>query len=156
MSAPTNLVNEVEVSAFAHATEEEVKVEKAIRNILHEEARSIRLTRRKLSGYYGDPITIIKGKMKKKEATKVLENILRRLSTLDKQRLLDESEDRLDDGGNLYVRLDKQKAYLGMVSLQETDPVRVIFKLRMPYTKERAGYVQRVIDSMIKEEDTQL
>jgi RNA binding exosome subunit len=152
VSVPANLVREVEVSAFAHATEDEDKVEKALRNLLPEETRDIRVKRMPLTGYHGDPITVVTGKMRKKEATGVLRKVVQALSSLDQQRLLDESEERLDDGGNLYIRLDKQKAYLGKASLLETDPVRMKFRLRLPHGKNRAEYVHDVIDAMIKEE----
>jgi RNA binding exosome subunit len=153
VSVPVNLVREVEVSAFAHATEDEDKVEKAMRSLLPEKARNIRLRMITVTGYHGDSITVMTGKMRKKGATGVLRNVVRKLSSLDQQRLLDESEDRLDGGGNLYIRFDKQKAYIGKVSLQETDPVRMKFRLRLPHGNERADYVRGVVNAFIGEED---
>ena len=153
MIVPVKLVREVEVSAFSHATEDEDKVEKAMRNLLPEEAQEIWLTRRTLKGYHGDPITIVAGKIRtNKGATEVLRRVVQELSSLDQQRLLDESEERLDDGGNLYIRLDKQKAYLGKVRLVETDPVKMKFKLRLPHGKDRLEYVRDVVNAIIEEE----
>ena len=152
MIVPVNLVREVEVSAFSHATEDEDKVEKAIKNLLPEENRDFWLTRKTLKGYHGDPITIITGKIRtKKGATEVLRIIVRELSSLDQQRLLDELEERLDDGGNLYIRLGKQNAYLGNFRLLEADPVKMKFRLRLPHGKDRAEYVHDIIDAIIKE-----
>jgi RNA binding exosome subunit len=74
------------------------------------------------------------------------------LSSLDQQRLLDESEERLDDGGNLYFRLDKQRAYLGKVNLLETDPVKMKFRLRLPHGKDRVAFVRDIVNVIIKEE----
>jgi RNA binding exosome subunit len=152
VSTPKNLVREVEVSAFAHATEDEEKVEKAMKNLLPEESRDVWLKRTTLKGYHGDPITILTGKTRRKGATGVLRKVVQELTSLDQQRLLDESEDRLDGGGNLYIRFDKQRAYLGTVSLQETDPVRMKFRLRLPHGNDRAEYVRGVVNSIIGEE----
>ena len=153
MSVPANLVREVEVSAFSHATEDEDKVEKAIRNILPEENRDLWLTRRLLKGHHGDPITIVTGKIRRKKgATGVLQRVVRELSSFDQQRLLDESEERLDDGGNLYIRLDKQIAYRGKVRLVETDPVKMKFRLQLPHGKDRLEYVRDVVNAIIREE----
>jgi hypothetical protein len=150
---PVNLVREVEISAFSHATEDEDKVEKAMKNLLTEEARDLWLTRRMLKGHHGNPITIVTGKIRtKKGATGVLRRVVQELSSLEQQRLLDESEERLDDGGNLYIRLDKQNAYLGKVCLVDSDPVKLKFKLRLPHGKDRAEYVRDVVKAIIKEE----
>ncbi len=153
MIVPINLVREVEVSTFSHATEDEDKVENAIKNLLPEENRDLWITRKTLKGYHGDPITIVTGKIRtKKGATGVLRRVVQELSSLDQQRLLDELEERLDEGGNLYIRLDKQNAYLGKVLLLETDPVKMKFKLRLPHGKDRLEYVRDIVNAIIKEE----
>ena len=153
MSVPVKFVREVEISTFSHATEDEDRVEDAITNLLPEENRDLWLTRKTLKGYHGDPITIVTGKIRtKKGATWVLRRVVHELSSLDQQRILDELEERLDEGGNLYIRLDKQKAYLGKVRLLETDPVKMKFRLRIPHGKDRAEYVREVINAIIKEE----
>jgi hypothetical protein len=150
---PVKFVREVEISTFSHATEDEDKVENAITNLLPEENRDLWLTRKTLKGYHGDPITIVTGKIRtKKGATGVLRRVVQALSSLDQQRILDELEERLDEGGNLYIRLDKQNAYLGKVRLLETDPVKMKFRLRLPHGKDRMEYVREVINAIIKEE----
>ena len=152
MIIPVNLVREVEISAFSHATEDEDKVEKAMKNLLPEQNRDLWLNRKTLKGYHGDPITIVTGKIRtKKGATGILRRVVQELASLDQQRLLDELEERLDDGGNLYIRLDKQNAYLGKVRLLETDPVKMKFRLRLPHGKDRLEYVRDIVNAMIKE-----
>ena len=151
MSVPVKFVREVEVSAFTHATEDEDKVEEAMKNLLPEENRDLWLTRKTLKGYHGDPITIVTGKIRtKKGATGVLRRVVQELSSLDQQRLLDELEERLDGGGNFHIRLDKQNAYLGKVRLLETDPVKMKFRLRLPHGRDRSEYVRDVVNIMIR------
>ena len=153
MIIPVKFVREVEISTFSHATEDEERVENAITNLLPEENRDLWLTRKTLKGYHGDPITIVTGKIRtKKGATGVLRRVVQELSSLDQQRLLDELEERLDDGGNLYIRLDKQNAYLGKVRLLKIDPVKMKFKLRLPHGKDRLEYVRDIVNAIIKEE----
>jgi len=150
---PVKFVREVEISTFSHATEDEERVENAITNLLPEENRDLWLTRKTLKGYHGEPITIVTGKIRtKKGETGVLMRVVQELSSLDQQRILDELEERFDEGGNLYIRLDKQKAYLGKVRLLETDPVKMKFRLRLPHGKDRMEYVREVINAIIKEE----
>ena len=153
MSVPVKFVREVEVSAFTHATEDEDKVEEAMKNLLPEENRDLWLTRKTLKGYHGDPITIVTGKIRtKKGATGVLRRVVQELSSLDQQRMLNETEERLDEGGNLYIRLDKQNAYRGKVSLLKTDPVKMKFRLRFPHGKDRVEYVRDIFHTIIKGE----
>jgi RNA binding exosome subunit len=78
--------------------------------------------------------------------------VVQELSSLDQQRILDELEERLDEGGNLYIRLDKQNAYLGKVRLLKIDPVKMKFKLRLPHGKDRLEYVRDIVNAIIKEE----
>ena len=153
MSVPVNLVREVGVTTFSHATEDEDKVEKAMKNLLPEENRDLWLKRKTLKGYHGDPITILTGKIRtKKGATGVLWKVVQELSSLDQQRLLDELEERLDDGGNIYIRLGKQNAYLSKVRLLGTDPVKMKFRLRLPHGKDRLEYVRDILNTIIKGE----
>jgi RNA binding exosome subunit len=144
------MVREVDISTFANATEDEEKVVKAIRNLLIDELKGIKLTRRRLSGYYGDPISVISGKVRRKGATETLKNLLNSLSTLDQQKLLDEIGERFDKNGNFYVRFDKQKAYLGKVSLQETDPIRMVFRLRQHHSINREEHYRKFISTIIE------
>jgi RNA binding exosome subunit len=144
------MVREVNISTFAYATEDEEKVVKAIRNLLNDEVQDIRLTRRRLSGYYGDPILVISGKVRKKGATDTLNNLMNRLSTLDKQKLLDEIGDRLDENGNFYLRFDKQKAYIGKVFLQEIDPIRMVFRLKQHHSNNRRKHYRKFISKIIE------
>ncbi len=151
MIVPVNLVREVEISAFSHATEDEDKVEKAMKNLLPEENRDLWITKKTLKGYHGDPITIVTGKVRtKKGATGVLRRVVQELSSLDQQRILDELEERLDEGGNFHIRLDKQNAYLGKIRLLETDPVKMKFRLRLPHGRDRVEYVRDVVNTLIR------
>ena len=118
----------VGVSVLAHATEDEDKVERAVRNLFPEDAGEFRLKRQRLSGYHKDPIALITTRIRKRRgAVRTFRYIIGLLSPLDRQRVLDELEDRVDESGNLYIRLDKQKAFRGEGALQEIDSIRLKF-----------------------------
>ena len=143
------LAKAAEISVFAHATEDEEKVKQAVKRIApYEHAFESQL----LSGHYEDPITIITSKTtKKKEATDLLANIIRKLSSLDKQTLFDELPNHVDPQGNLYLRFDKQRAFHGRISLQENDPIRVKIKFLLPHKADPIAVIKECLINL--EED---
>jgi RNA binding exosome subunit len=127
----------VDIRVFAHATEDLDKVLTAARNILPAESVDLTVFRKTaLTGYYGNPITLLETRIKnKKLARSFLENLSSRLSIMDKEMLSSEIERHLEKG-NLYIRLDKQSAYLGRFKLSSTDPIHVRIHFRKPRTEE--------------------
>ena len=123
----------VEISVFVHATEEEEKVERAVLNIIPTGVGANPKIQR-LRGHYNDPIILMTTRIRKRKAAReVFRGLIHSLSSLDRRRLFDEIEDRVDEAGNLYLRLDKQNAYRGRAVLHESDPIHVKFKFRIPH-----------------------
>ncbi|MBS7653421.1 hypothetical protein KEJ13_09890 [Candidatus Bathyarchaeota archaeon] len=119
----------VEVSVFSYATEDEKKVERALFNLIPEEAIRPSLRVERLSGHYRDPLLMIKGRVTDGGlAGEILRRLVEALTPIDRERLILEVEDRVDEAHNLYLRLDKQKAYIGRALLSEADPIRLKFK----------------------------
>ena len=145
----------VEVSVIAHATEDEAKVERAVKNIIPDSASDIMFKQQPLSGYHKDPIQLITARIKKKHALEFLRAFIKNLNVIDQYQLLDELEGRLDKAGNFYVRLDKQKAFRGLYSLKEEDSIRLKFRFYIPHNTEASVYVRNIIEVMMKngEED---
>ncbi len=143
------MVQSVEVTALAHATEDESKVRKAVLNLLPPDIDPPALEAVKLQGYYGDPITTLKLNVKhRRQATEILEHVVRRLSSLDLQALLDELPQRIDESKNLYIRLDKQKAYAGKTVLERHDSIRVKARLRLPHKADPVESIRMYIESL--------
>ncbi|MFA5868661.1 MAG: RNA-binding domain-containing protein [Candidatus Bathyarchaeia archaeon] len=137
------LVKAAEISVFAHATEDEEKVKQAVKRIARYEHV---FESQRLSGHYDDPITLLTSKTTKKtEATDLLANIVNKLSSIDRQTLLDELPNRIDPKGNLYLRLDKQKAFNGKIALQENDPIRIKLKFQLPHKADPAVTIREYI-----------
>lgn len=129
-----SLASSMELVAFCHATESLEKVKRAILNLLPQELRrtyEARLSVELLKGYYGNPIAVVRLKLSNKtHASLTLWRILEALEAADVSALDSSVDVRLDRSGNLYLRFDKQMAFLGRVKLYEGDDVvRVKAKL---------------------------
>jgi len=140
-------VIKAELQTFAHATEDIEKVEKALTNLLGDEIRNAVITHTELKGHFKDPITIIKAVVKKKNpATALFYRIIEGFSSLDLSTLFDELAERVDTSGNLYIRLDKQKAFRGVEYMNQLDPVRLKFNFRRPHKMDPSEYIRSVIE----------
>ena len=143
------VVHSVELTALVHATEDEPKVRKAVLTLLPPGIDPPAFEAVKLQGYYGDPITTLKLNVKhRRPATDLLEHIVRRLSSLDLQTLLEELPQRIDESKNLDIRLDKQKAYTGKAVLERHDSVRVKARLRLPHKADPVESIRMYIESL--------
>ncbi len=119
----------VDISVHIHASESEKKVLKAIKNILPNNIDIVefKVSRDVFRGHHGNPIVRLELKMRgRRKVREIYENIFKKLTGLRGGGWIKE---RFDDKKNkLYLRLDKQLAYLGEIRLTDGDDViRVIF-----------------------------
>ena len=116
----------MDIRVFAHATEDPEKVIAAVRNLLPEElAQTILFESTNLTGHHGNPITLFTARLAdKKLLPKALEKIGARLNSIDKEQLCTELSLHVDKG-NLYLRFDKQSAFLGSFKFTQNDPIHV-------------------------------
>ena len=143
------MVHTVELTTLVHATEDESKVRRAVLNLLPPDVYPPAFEAVKLKGYYGDPITVLKLNVThRKPATDLLEHIVKRLSSLDVTSLLDGLTQHVDESRNLYMRLDKQKAYTGKVVLERHDSIRVKARLRLPHKADHMELIRTYIESL--------
>jgi RNA binding exosome subunit len=126
----THAVQSVEISAIAHATDDLEKVQAALTATLPESLKGRQLfTRRYLEGHYRNPITTFEARLTKPAEVEAFTTIFfRQLSKSDKLRIERDLSLYSDAEGNLYVRIDKQKALTGVVELGEEDPIRIRIK----------------------------
>ena len=134
----------VDVRVFAHATEDLEKVQKAVRNVLpSESADSVTFKKTALTGHHGNSITLFETRIKnKKVARALLEKLASGLSMVDKEALNSEIAQHLESG-NLYIRLDKQSAYLGEFRLSSTDTIHLRMHFRKPAAEEVIGICRK-------------
>jgi RNA binding exosome subunit len=121
----------IDIRVFAHATEDLDKVLTAVRNVLPpEKIDNIVFRKTNLAGHHGNPIVLFETRIKDRGTVQaVFEKLSSGLSTLDKEQLNSEISRHLEKG-NLYIRIDKQSAYLNQVRLSTEDPIhfRIHFK----------------------------
>jgi len=116
--------------AIAHATEDIQKVEQAIRSLIQLViVGNVNLTRRYLKGHYGNMIATISAKLSAKElSSDPLRALSRQLTESDRRFLSENMKSCIDEDGNLYLRFDKQEAFMGKVRLHQGDPIRMKLK----------------------------
>jgi len=126
-----NVLGYIDVRTTVHATEDTEKVLKAVYNTLPTELTQIVVFKRtNLTGYHGNPITVLEARIKDKTALqKTFEKLASGLRPLDKEFLRSKIQQHVERG-NMYLRLDKQSAYLNELMLCRTDPIhfRIHFK----------------------------
>ncbi len=116
---------------FSHATEAQEKVQAAVRNMLPQAlAEELVFSKISLLGHHGNPILLLEAKLTNKEQLPVmLQKIGSALNSMDKQQLSDEISTHIEKH-NLYLRLNKQDAFLGTVKLGSVDPIHLKFHFK--------------------------
>ncbi len=102
----------IDLRTFCYATEDEKRVEDALRAFLPDE---FELDRMENTGHHGDRIVVLSARV---ETADEMRHILDRLAELDEiDRILDELDERVDDNCSFFLRLDKQAAFKNEVDL---------------------------------------
>jgi RNA binding exosome subunit len=116
----------IDVRVFAHATEDPEKVLAAVRNILPVELGEDAVFRKTgLTGHHGNPIILFETRLADKQLLPaVLSKIGGGLSALDKESLASDWKLHLEKR-NLFLRFDKQSAFLGETRFSQEDPIRI-------------------------------
>ncbi len=116
----------MEIRVFSHATEDQQKVETAVRSLLPQElAEETTFTKTACTGHHGNPIVLLEALLENRQMLpKVLERIGASLSSLDKDQLASEFKEHLEKR-SLFLRFDKQSAFLGNSKFSSNDPIRV-------------------------------
>ncbi len=132
------IISSIYIETYCHATEDLRKVEKAVRNLFPEDLKKkIKFSYEKLEGYYGNPIIVLRTQINDSErAQKIVKYLASLMDCLDKKHIKETLNLRVDDSGNLYLRIDKQQAYKGKARVIEHDDV-IKFRISfMPHIRK--------------------
>lgn len=100
----------VDLRTFCYATEDEKRVEQALRRFLPEEYEIERAVN---SGHHGDRIVVFSARVDNADDVR---HVLQQLSELpDIETVIAELDERVDDNCAFFLRLDKQDAFKGKV-----------------------------------------
>jgi len=137
------MIHNLSYRAFVYGTENEEKVREALSTLLPTAQPTKEIT----EGYHKNQVTILQGKITKKREIKDFLEKLGSLKPSSKKRILRELEGRMDDRGNLFLRFDKQRAYLGDLKIVEHgDSLHLKLKIAAyPARKEEALKIARQI-----------
>jgi hypothetical protein len=98
----------VDLRTFCYATEDEKRVEAALRTYLPEEYE---IDRQVTTGHHGDRIVVLSARLENADDVRY---VLDRLIEIpDYDTFLDELDERVSDDCSLYLTLDKQAAFRG-------------------------------------------
>ena len=130
------MIHNTSYRVFVYGTENEEKVKEAVKTLFPNSHPETDTT----EGYFKNSVLILHDKLTKKREIKEFVEILKQIDDASKKRLLNELENKMDEKGNLFLRFDKQRAYLGDLKIIEHgDAIHVKIKIAAyPAKKENA------------------
>jgi len=137
MEKEKRVVRRVEITTSIHATEDDVKVRKAVLNLIPDELRNkVKIKQLTFQGHYGNPIKRLTLAITGGNADKVFKNIISKMTETDR-RIIDTTLDNRLTSSHLYIRLSKQEAYQGNIVLYEGDDIiKIVATLNRNVSKE--------------------
>ena len=144
----TQAIQSVELSTIAHATDDLDKVQIALSHLLPDSLRGRQLfTRRYMEGHYNNPIVTFAARLTDPvEVEELTRFLLSRLPGSEKLSIEKELRLHSDTEGNLYLRIDKQQAFLETITLNDEDPIRAKLKFTR-FEKDVTGLMMKYLES---------
>jgi RNA-binding protein len=130
------MIHNISYRAFVYGTENKEKVLESIKTLFpHSHPRCITT-----EGYYKNQVLILTNKFDKKREIKDFVDKLSNMKPQERKRIINELEDKMDDYGNLFLRFDKQRAYLGDLKVVEHgDSIHVKIKIAAYPAKKKVA-----------------
>lgn len=126
--------------AICHATEDGAKVEQALRTVVGDAT----VERFQTDGHFGNPIEVLGATLDQEDE---IMDFLSRLTEEDILEVASTLDVRMDDACQVFLRLDKQKAYVGELRLGTgEDVIAVRVKVRAyPARPEIAAAIMKEV-----------
>ncbi|MFW9850728.1 MAG: RNA-binding domain-containing protein [Candidatus Thorarchaeota archaeon] len=127
------IVEQLEARAYSRATELPIRVKEAILNIFPDDIREyVVISEESVEGYQGIPILIITGSLpSKQQAEQTVTHLFQQLSSGDLDYLQKSIDQRIDDDCTLFLRIDKQAAYLKRIEMtMNADVIQLQISIR--------------------------
>ncbi|MEN6553001.1 MAG: RNA-binding protein [Methanobacterium sp.] len=137
------MIHNISYRVFVYGTENEEKVKEAVQTLFPNSHPQTDTT----EGYFKNPVLILHDKISKNREIKNFIHILEEIDESSKKQLRSELENKMDERGNLFLRFDKQRAYLGDLKIiKHGDAIHVKINIAAyPAKKEKAMEVARDI-----------
>ena len=115
-----------EINIVVHATEDEKKILDSLYGILSIPAEKFMSS--VSDGHWGNKISILTATIDGQVAKELILKIISLLNSVDRYHLSNFFDKYVDEKGNLYIRLDKQRICKGRISLSDMDSIRIRFR----------------------------
>jgi len=137
------MIHNISYRVFVYGTENEEKVREAIKTLFPNSSPQTDIT----EGYFKNPVLILHDKITRNRSIKEFVKLLDNLDSQVKKRILNKLDSKMDDKGNLFLRFDKQRAYIGNLKvIEHGDAIHVKIKIAAyPAKKENALRLAREI-----------
>ena len=123
---------EITIDVIVHATEDISKILQSFDEVL--EIKEEEFTSIETTGYFENPIIILRAKLVKKQGQNFIKKMLELLAINQINELIEEIEERTIDS-RFHLRLDKQELVKGKLIISEKDTVKI--KIHTPiYNKK--------------------
>ena len=130
------MIHNISYRAFVYGTENKEKVLESIKTLFPNSSPQCEAT----EGYYKNPVLILNNKIDKKREIKDFVENLSSMKDPAKKRIFYQLENKMDDYGNLFLRFDKQRAYLGDLKVVEHgDSIHVKIKIAAYPAKKKVA-----------------
>ena len=130
------MIHNISYRAFVYGTENKETVLDSIKTLFPNSSPQCEDT----EGYYKNPVLILSNKIDKKSEIKDFVEKLLTMKDPARKRILNRLEDRIDDYGNLFLRFDKQRAFLGDLKVVEHgDSIHVKVKIAAYPAKKKVA-----------------
>ena len=129
------------IEIILHATEDLNKIEKSLQNIFDINPED--LEKEEMTGHFGNLITILKIKLSKNNAKKLISTLISKTSN-DDIDVLERKIDEMNKNSGLEIRISKQDLIRGKISFGKKDSVKLTITTPV-YKKNEIGKIYREI-----------
>ena len=142
----------IEARAYSRATEIPERVKQALLNLFPEDVHErVRIEQVEARGHLLNPIIVFSALLKHVvSCTKTVSFLFEQLPETDRTLIYDSLEDRIDEDCSLFLRFDKQAAFLGTVALAEVPDVVLIRVLVHRYPRCSVEEAETLIRSCLE------
>ncbi len=134
------MFHSVELRAYVHATEDEARVEQAVRAVWP--GAIVKTVG--LEGHHGNPLAMMMCRIEGREAVDAFWRHLGQAGALPS--ILEDLEERVDDDAVLHFRVDKQRAFGGTIELTRHGDVIAVRAKVIAHPAKKSTAVRAVRD----------